>query len=133
MRNKRANMSEAERAEFNARMALERREDRKRDPEKYRARERKHGRLKRQRYPERKLAETRARQAAKIKRTPPWADLTVIRDFYEACPPGHEVDHIIPLRGKTVSGLHVINNLQYLPKRENRLKGNRFDSEAMAA
>jgi len=109
------------------------RDERQRNPEKFRARERKHSRISRQRYPQRKLAETRARQAAQIRRTPPWVDLKAIRDFYENCPAGHEVDHIIPLRGKTVSGLHVLDNLQYLPKVENRLKGNRFDEWRLAA
>lgn len=86
--------------------------------------ERKHGRLKRQRNPQAKNANTRARQCAIIQRTPPWADLKVIRAIYEACPPGHEVDHVLPLRGKTVSGLHVAENLQYLTKAENRAKAN---------
>ena len=107
------------------------RERRKKFPEMFRARERKHGRLKRQKYPERKNAETRAYRLKKIQRTPQWADLRAIRDFYENCPDGMEVDHIVPLRGKTVSGFHVLNNLQYLPKMENRLKGSKFDARAM--
>jgi hypothetical protein len=35
------------------------------------------------------------------------------------------VDHIIPLRGDTVSGLHVWNNFAVIPKLENLKKGNR--------
>jgi hypothetical protein len=36
----------------------------------------------------------------------------------------HEVDHIIPLRGRAVSGLHVHTNLQILSRTQNRAKQN---------
>lgn len=62
-------------------------------------------------------------------RVPKWADQEKIDEIYRNKPEGYEVDHIIPLSGKTVSGLHVHNNLQYLPKQENRLKSNKFLGE----
>lgn len=37
-----------------------------------------------------------------------------------------EVDHVIPLCGKIVSGLHVWNNLQVIPLQHNRSKGNKL-------
>ena len=38
----------------------------------------------------------------------------------------HEVDHIIPLRGKLVCGLHVETNLQVVPRAVNRAKYNSY-------
>jgi 5-methylcytosine-specific restriction endonuclease McrA len=35
------------------------------------------------------------------------------------------VDHVLPLQGKSMSGLHVPNNLQLLRGEENSRKGNR--------
>lgn len=71
-------------------------------------------------------ARSRARELAKIQRTPSWANLDDIRQFYINCPDGYHVDHIIPLRGEYVSGLHVLDNLQYLPATENLRKRNKF-------
>lgn len=59
-------------------------------------------------------------------RTPIWADLDKIREFYNKCPEGYHVDHIIPLRGEIVSGLHVVENLQYLFAKDNLSKGNKW-------
>ena len=59
-------------------------------------------------------------------RTLPNEDLSLIKEFYLQCPNGHEVDHIIPLNGKNISGLHTLSNLQYLPASDNRRKSNKF-------
>lgn len=66
------------------------------------------------------------RKAALLQAIPKFADLNKIKEIYKNCPIGYEVDHIIPLQGKIVSGLHVETNLQYLPIKENRSKGNKL-------
>jgi hypothetical protein len=58
--------------------------------------------------------------------TPKWANLDKIKEIYMNCPKGYHVDHIIPLQGVGICGLHVENNLQYLPAIENIRKGNRL-------
>jgi hypothetical protein len=80
-----------------------------------------------------RAAERRARQAAQLQRTPPWADLKVIRKFYDEMHRltretgvQHHVDHVIPLCGKNVSGLHVAENLRVLQGPENLAKGSKF-------
>lgn len=55
-----------------------------------------------------------------------WANIEAIKNIYKNCPEGFHVDHIIPLKGKYVSGLHVETNLQYLPIYENLSKGNKW-------
>lgn len=66
-------------------------------------------------------------------RTPKWLNdehWQKISDFYSACPDGHHVDHVIPLHGKTVCGLHVPWNLQYLTAKANLTKRNSFSETA---
>lgn len=67
------------------------------------------------------------RRAAKLKRTPFWVNLNKIKEIYLNCPIGYAVDHIVPLQGKNVSGLHVSWNLQYLTPTDNSIKKNKFD------
>jgi hypothetical protein len=74
-----------------------------------------------------KLAHNAMRRAKTRQNMPKWADRKAITKIYRNCPPGHHVDHVIPLHGETVSGLHVPENLQYLPAVDNLSKGNKFD------
>ena len=80
-----------------------------------------------------------AYQLNKKKRIPKWADknhMLLIKEVYELAALrtkqfgfSWHVDHIIPLNGKLVSGLHVIENLQVIPGIENIKKTNRFTIE----
>ncbi len=58
--------------------------------------------------------------------TPSWANLDIIKAMYENAE-GCHVDHIVPLQGALVCGLHVENNLQYLTPEENLSKGNKWE------
>lgn len=76
------------------------------------------------------------RHAAKRQATPVWADQDAILEFYKESERltretgiKHEVDHIYPLQGKDVCGLHVEHNLQVLTKVENISKLNRPPEE----
>lgn len=49
-------------------------------------------------------------------------ELNKIKEFYVNCPPGYEVDHIIPI---SKGGKHNLINLQYLTKYDNLVKGSK--------
>lgn len=70
--------------------------------------------------------QSRMREIAERRQRPSWANIDKLREIYVNRPDGYHVDHIIPLRGKYVSGLHVENNLQYLPAKENMIKHNSY-------
>jgi hypothetical protein len=65
-------------------------------------------------------------RASQLKATPKFADLNKIKEIYKNCPKGYHVDHIVPLQGKEVCGLHVEWNLQYLTPSENSSKSNKL-------
>lgn len=54
-----------------------------------------------------------------------FGDKKAITEFYRNTPEGYEVDHIVPLNGKNISGLHTRSNLQYLTIHDNRVKSNK--------
>lgn len=82
-----------------------------------------------------KLVCQRKREAGKINRTPSWLNAEekmLIKAKYKEASwmttrtgIKHHVDHIVPLLGKNVSGLHVPWNLRVIPARENIRKGNK--------
>jgi hypothetical protein len=63
--------------------------------------------------------------------TPKWVDVDAMSGMYELAALFRriglrmEVDHVVPLQGKTVSGLHTADNLQLLLRHTNASKSNR--------
>ena len=76
------------------------------------------------------------RRARKLQASPIWLneeDMWMIEETYSLCHLRshltkvlHHVDHIIPLKGINVCGLHVPSNLQVIPAIENIRKNNKF-------
>ena len=75
-------------------------------------------------------------RAKKQNRYPAWADKEEIKKIYtqavlmeKETGIKYHVDHIIPLNGENVSGLHVPDNLQIISGLANSQKGNKFIAE----
>lgn len=77
------------------------------------------------------LANSKIRKLSALKAIPKWANLRRIKSIYMACAdkPGFQVDHIIPILGKNVCGLHVENNLRIITKLDNLEKSNKLLQE----
>lgn len=82
------------------------------------------------------LAMNKALKAKRRQQMPPWADSEKVAAFYVEADRitretgiEHHVDHIVPLAGALVSGLHCQQNLRVIPADENLAKGNRFNPE----
>lgn len=86
--------------------------------------------------PHKVLEQSARKRATKLKRVPCWLtrdDFEQIKKIYleakelsDKDGKKYHVDHIIPLRGKYVSGLHVPANLRILLAEENMAKSNKF-------
>jgi hypothetical protein len=79
---------------------------------------------------------TAARYAAKTQRTPVWLtedDLWLVQEVYELAVLRSKitniewhVDHVVPMQGNNVSGLHCLENLQVIPGHVNASKSNKW-------
>jgi hypothetical protein len=86
--------------------------------------------------PEKVVEMSAKKRCSKLKRMPSWLSVeqkVKIRSFYKvaqmmstAFSVNYHVDHIVPLRGKLVSGLHVPWNLRVIKAEENMVKSNKF-------
>lgn len=86
------------------------------------------------------IARAATRKSRKIKATPKWLDdkqKEEIKEFYwlakdlsAVSGEQYHVDHIVPIRGENVCGLHVPWNLQVLPADLNLSKGNKYADNA---
>ena len=85
--------------------------------------------------PSKACAKSAKRHAIKLQRTPRWdpdahlivAKYQVAAMLSKASGIPYHVDHIIPLQGKNVFGLHVFSNLRVIPSVQNIKKSNKYD------
>lgn len=95
-----------------------------------------HIRAWRQANPEMVKAQSKRRRAAKLNRIPKWfgeldrfvfEEASSLLDLRRAATGvDWNLDHMVPMQGKLVSGLHVWNNAQVIPASLNKGKGNRL-------
>jgi hypothetical protein len=102
----------------------------KANPEKKRAR----SKLWHKNYPAKSAFISKTYQSRKRKAVPLWANMERIEALYSLAAmltsnTGEKwhVDHVVPLQGKSVCGLHTYENLRVVPATVNLQKSNRFD------
>ena len=74
-------------------------------------------------------ASSAKRKAVKLQATPAWANYQEIKEIYKTASllgPQFHVDHVIPLQGATVCGLHCEANLRIIPAQVNVAKHARY-------
>lgn len=91
-------------------------------------------------HPERARATTARYRARKQMAVAKWANESAIAAIYKDAARvslelgvPHSVDHIVPVQGRTVCGLHVEYNLRVIPSVLNSAKGNKLLPELLAA
>ncbi len=91
----------------------------------------------RKEYSHKMCAYASKRRAILLGATPKWADKEKIERIYQQAAlmnklnpeMEYQVDHIIPLNGELVCGLHMHENMQILPAKQNQAKKNFFQIE----
>lgn len=110
----------------------------KKDQKRYREKNKEKIRAAQQAYRDRDRAGWNARgsasRAERIKRVVPWSDPAKTKEIYDTAIEVSritgmpwEVDHVMPMQGSGVSGLHHQDNLMIVPKYDNRSKGAKFE------